>query len=65
MSVLVNGRRHDLPEPPTLAALLLALAPPPPFAVACNGEFVPRGAYEDCSIDRGDRIDIVHPTAGG
>jgi sulfur carrier protein len=65
MPVLVNGRMHNLPEPPTLAALLLALAPPPPFAVACNGQFVSRGAYEDCRIDRGDRIDIVHPTAGG
>ncbi|MGD1025338.1 MAG: sulfur carrier protein ThiS [Candidatus Sulfotelmatobacter sp.] len=65
MSVLVNGRMHDLPEPPTLAALLVALAPPLPFAVACNGEFVQRGTYEDCRIDRGDRIDIVHPTAGG
>jgi sulfur carrier protein len=65
MSVLVNGQMHNLPEPLTLAALLLALAPPPPFAVACNGEFVPRSKYEECRIDRGDRVDIVHPTAGG
>ena len=41
MSVLVNGRMQNLPEPPTLAALLVALAPPIPFAVACNGEFIP------------------------
>jgi sulfur carrier protein ThiS len=26
---------------------------------------VQRGTYEDCRIDRGDRVDIVHPTAGG
>jgi thiamine biosynthesis protein ThiS len=36
-----------------------------PFAVARNEEFVPRDTYEDCRIDPGDRIDIVHPTAGG
>ena len=65
MCVLVNGRMHNLPEPPTLAGLLQALSPPPPFAVACNGEFVPRDTYEDRRIDRGDRIDIVHPMAGG
>jgi sulfur carrier protein ThiS len=26
---------------------------------------VQRGTYEDCRIDRGDRVDIVHPMAGG
>ncbi|MGB7467570.1 MAG: sulfur carrier protein ThiS [Candidatus Acidiferrum sp.] len=36
-----------------------------PFAVAHNEEFVPRGAYDACRISPGDRVDIVHPTAGG
>ena len=65
MYVIVNGQKQPLPEPRTLAALLLAFSPLAPFAVAHNGEFVPRGAYEDCVIDAGDTIDIVHPTAGG
>jgi sulfur carrier protein len=65
MSVLVNGRMHNLPESPTLATLLVALAPPIPFAVACNGEFVPHANYERCEIQPGDRIDIVCPSAGG
>ena len=65
MSVLVNGRMQNLPEPPTLAALLVALAPPTPFAVACNGEFMPRTNYAECEIQSGDRIDIVHAAAGG
>jgi sulfur carrier protein len=65
MSVLVNGRMHNLPEPTTLAALLVALAPPIPFAVACNGEFIPRANYAGCEIQPGDHIDIVHPAAGG
>jgi sulfur carrier protein len=65
MSVLVNGRTHNLPEPPTLTALLVVLAPPTPFAVACNGEFIPRANYAGCEIQPGDRIDIVHPAAGG
>jgi sulfur carrier protein len=65
MSVLVNGRIQNLPEPPTLAALLVALAPPTPFAVACNGEFIPGANYAGCEIRPGDCIDIVHPAAGG
>jgi sulfur carrier protein len=65
MSVLVNGRVQSLPEPPTLAALLVALAPSTPFAVACNGEFILRANYAGYEIQPGDRIDIVHPAAGG
>jgi sulfur carrier protein len=65
MSVLVNGRMQNLPEPPTLAALLVALAPPPPFAVARNGEFIQRADYARCEIQPGDHIDVVHPAAGG
>jgi sulfur carrier protein len=65
MSVLVNGRMQTLPAPPTLAALLVVLAPPTPFAVACNGEFIPLAYYAECEIQPGDHIDIVHPAAGG
>ncbi len=65
MFVIVNGQTHPLPEPRTLAALLLSLSPSAPFAVARNEEVVPRGAYEDCRIYPGDRIDIIHPAAGG
>jgi sulfur carrier protein len=56
---------HNLPEPPTLTALLQVLAPRTPFAIACNGEFVPLANYAGCEIQPGDRIDIVHPAAGG
>ena len=65
MSVIVNGDTHPLPEPPTLAALLRSLSPSVPFVVARNEEVVLSGAYEACHIDPGDRIDIVHPAAGG
>lgn len=65
MSVLVNGRTHNLPEPPTLAALLVALSPPIPFAAARNGEFIQCADYARCGIHPGDQIEIVHPAAGG
>ncbi len=65
MSVFVNGLPQPLPEPQTLAALLLALSPPAPFAVACNGDFVPRCTYADRGLQAGDTIEIVHASAGG
>lgn len=65
MFVLVNGQAYPLPESGTLAAVLRSVSPLAPFAVALNEEFIPRGTYEDCLIHPNDRIDIVHPTAGG
>jgi sulfur carrier protein len=65
MFVLVNGKPYQLPESGTLAALLRSVSPPAPFAVALNEEVIPRGTYEDCLVQPNDRIDIVHPTAGG
>ena len=65
MTIVVNGRVQALSEPQTLADLLLILNPPRPFAVARNEEFIPREDYGKCRISPGDRIDIVHPTAGG
>jgi len=34
MFVIVNGQLHPLPEAQALAALLVSLLPPAPFAVA-------------------------------
>jgi len=65
MFVIVNGETCPLPEPRTLTALLISLSPQAPFAVAHNEEFVLRRDYGACLISPGDRIDILHPTAGG
>lgn len=65
MFVLVNGKPYPLPQSGTLAALLRSLSPPAPFAVALNEEFISQGTYNDCLVKPNDRIDIVHPTAGG
>jgi sulfur carrier protein len=65
MFVVVNGCEHQMPEPQTLSELLARLSPAPPFAVARNEEFVPAGSYHECPVYPGDRIEIVHPMAGG
>ncbi len=65
MPVFVNGLPQPLPEPQTLDALLRELSPPHPFAVARNGDFVPRSSYAECGLRSGDEIEIVRPAAGG
>jgi sulfur carrier protein len=65
MFIEVNGQPHALLGPQTLAAVLVSLSPTVPFAVALNEEVVLRGSFEDCWIHPGDRIEIVHPMAGG
>lgn len=65
MSVVVNGQICSMPVPQTLGALLGFLSPVAPFAVALNEEVIPRAAYEKCDLSPGDRIEIVHPAAGG
>lgn len=65
MFVTVNGQKTSLPELSTLAGLLRQVAPAFPFAVARNEEVVPRESYEQCRLQPGDAIEIVHPAAGG
>lgn len=35
------------------------------FAVAVNGEFVPRPTYSEYALSEKDEIDVVSPIAGG
>lgn len=35
------------------------------FAVALNGEFVPRTQYAEVILNEGDALDIVTPVGGG
>ena len=65
MPLTVNGKEAPMPDPPTLANLILVLQPPEPFALARNEEFVQRSKYQQCKLIDGDRIEIVHPSAGG
>lgn len=65
MQVMVNGEPVPLPDPPNLQTLLSTLTPHRPFAIARNEEFVPGSTYAQCELNDGDRIEIVHPSAGG
>lgn len=65
MDIQVNQKPLSLPEQATLADALSAFGARPPFAVAVNGEFVARGQHAARALRTGDKIDVVHPVAGG
>ena len=65
MSMTVNGQEAQIPEPPTLEALLAILHLRMPYAVARNEKVVQRSEYQLCNLMDGDRIEIVLPSAGG
>jgi sulfur carrier protein len=65
MPLIANGRQVPMPDPSTLENLLERLQLRQPYAVARNEEFVQRSKYRQCTLMDGDRIEVVHPAAGG
>lgn len=66
IEVSLNDERVQLPEPiPLQTALARWQYGEGKFAVAVNGEFVPRSRYESAMVRDGDRLDIVKPVGGG
>jgi sulfur carrier protein len=66
MQIQVNGRPMEAREGLTVAELLATLAVRPAFtAVALNREVVPRATHARTVLRAGDRVEIVHPMAGG
>ena len=66
MTVLVNGKEHELTEGETLERLLERLNVAGRYAlVERNGEPVERSRYGDVTLEEGDRLVVARPVAGG
>lgn len=65
MQVLINGNHASAPRNGELLALLQQFGAREPFAVAINGNFVPKSRYPAVRVAPGDQIDIVQPIEGG
>jgi len=65
MDIQINQKPLSLPEGATVADALSAYGARPPFAVALNGSFVARGQHAARALQAGDKLDVVHPVAGG
>ncbi|RKP44057.1 sulfur carrier protein ThiS [Trinickia fusca] len=65
MDIQVNQKPLSLPDGATVADALTAFGARAPFAVAVNGQFVARTQHAARALEAGDRLDVVHPVAGG
>ena len=65
IQILLNNQATALPEGATVAVALAQLQPRPPFAVAVNTVFVPKGQYESCPLQAGDKLEVISPVTGG
>ena len=65
MDIHINQKPLSLPDGATVADALSAFGARPPFAVALNGNFVARTQHALRALQTGDRLDVVHPVAGG
>ncbi|WP_295805805.1 sulfur carrier protein ThiS [uncultured Nitratireductor sp.] len=65
MKLTVNGEAQHVTAT-TLAALLDELDYAPDFlATARNGELVPAAERGSCTLEDGDRIEVLSPMQGG
>lgn len=65
MQILINNQPTDMPEGASIAQVLAQLQPCPPFAVAVNTQFVPKGRYEQQLLQAGDKVEVIAPVTGG
>lgn len=66
MKLVVNGEPREFDGVENVAQLVKTLGGDVKFfAVALNGEFIPRGDYEKTTLGESDDIEIVTPFPGG
>lgn len=66
MELIVNGETRSLPEPLSLADLVIELGVTGRrIALELNGEIVPRGAFAETMLTPGDKLEIVQAIGGG
>jgi sulfur carrier protein len=66
MQIVVNGQSVEVPEGLTIAGLLDQLGVRRDHtAVALNREIARRTSHATTVLREGDRLEIVHPMAGG
>lgn len=65
MEILINDRTFIVQDDARVVDALLAYRARAPFAVAINGQFVPRAQHATHALRPGDRLDVVQPVTGG
>jgi len=65
MNILINGQSVTVSDDTSLTQALNQFGASPPFAVAVNGDFVPRSQCDAKILNDGDSIELLSPIQGG
>ncbi|MCK5896497.1 MAG: sulfur carrier protein ThiS [Cocleimonas sp.] len=66
LKITLNGEQKELPEVMSVKTAMLHWQPTAEkFAIAINGEFVPRSCYADTLLQTGDEVELLSPIVGG
>ena len=66
ITVSVNNESKDcFPDQPLAQLLTIWGFDTGKVAIAVNQDFVPRSQYENCSLEHGDKVDVLAPVQGG
>ncbi|MCK5919254.1 MAG: sulfur carrier protein ThiS [Cocleimonas sp.] len=66
MELTLNGEPKELPDVMSLDKAIAHWQPEvEQFAVAVNGEFVPRGSYAETLLKANDQVELLSPIVGG
>jgi sulfur carrier protein len=63
--IQLNGKELAIGAPATVATLIAARQPRPPFAVEVNAQLVRRPTYDKTELRDGDQVEIVTLVGGG
>lgn len=65
MKITINGESFELVNTVNLTQALQQFAAKEPFAVAINGQFIPRSQCDTHLLNEGDSIELLSPIQGG
>lgn len=65
ITVSLNNQQTTLANDKLNTAIQLSGLDQQKFAVAINGDFIPRADYDSTTLKDDDQIDIVSPVGGG
>lgn len=65
MDIIINGTSLTVDDTLSLGELLQQQGFQGSFALAINGEFVPKHEYASTPLNEGDALDVLAPISGG
>ncbi|WP_016956788.1 sulfur carrier protein ThiS [Catenovulum agarivorans] len=65
MQLKINGQTVEVTETKSLLDVVKEFGASAPFALAVNGQFVPKSQHESWNLAEQDSIEILSPVQGG